>query len=178
MTACFLQLLRPDDIVFLIEAGLQLYQDRNLLAVLCCLSQSRDDRRIAADTVQGLLDGQNVRVLRRLLARNSPPDRKVMIRMMEEDIPFPDLGENIVVVHQRRYRLGLIGGLLQMVEALHSVHLHKEGQIQRTAISVKISSPLNMEVLFSGSLSRRLSMPFPERSRRMTSPHWRFFSCF
>lgn len=43
------------------------------------------------------------------------------IRMMEEDIPSPDLGENIVVVHHRRYRLRLVGRMLQMVEALHSV---------------------------------------------------------
>ena len=44
MAACFLQHLRPDDIVLLIEAGLQLYKDGNLLAVFCRLRQSRYDR--------------------------------------------------------------------------------------------------------------------------------------
>ena len=146
MTACFLQHLRPDDIVFLIEAGLQLYKDGNLLAVLCCLSQSCDDRRIAADTVKGLLDGQNVRVLRCLLDEIHHRIES-HIRMMEEDIPSPDLGENIVVVHHRRYRLGLVGGMLQMVEALHSVHFHEEGQVQRTAHSEDIVA-LNMEFFF------------------------------
>ena len=57
MAACFLQHFCPDDIVLLIETGFQLHENRNLLAVLCCLSQSCDDRRIAADTVKGLLDG-------------------------------------------------------------------------------------------------------------------------
>ena len=35
---------------------------------------------------------------------------------MEEDIPSPDLGENIVVVHHRRYRLRLVGRIFQMVK--------------------------------------------------------------
>ena len=59
---------------------------------------------------------------------------------MEEDIPSPDLGENIVVVHHRRYRLGLVGGMLQMVEALHSVHFHEEVRSSGPH-TVKTSSP-------------------------------------
>ena len=67
MSARLLQHLRPDDIVLLIETGLQLHQNRNLLAVLCRLGQSCDDRRITADTVQCLLDSQYLRIVGRVL---------------------------------------------------------------------------------------------------------------
>ena len=39
MAACFLELLRPDNIVFLVKTGFQLNENRHLLAILGGLCQ-------------------------------------------------------------------------------------------------------------------------------------------
>ena len=67
--------------------------------------------------------------------------------MMKENISFPDLGKDIVIVHHSRHGLRLIGRMLQMVEAFHSVHFHEERQIQRTAHTENILT-LDMEFFF------------------------------
>ena len=134
MAACLLEHLRPLDVIFLIETCLQLDQSRDLFSVLGSLCQSRDDRRIAGYAVQRHLDGKNVRVLGR--AADQVHDRiKGLIRMRQEDILLPDHGEQILVIlhiHQRRDRLRYVAFLLQMLETAHAVHLHQEGQIQRS----------------------------------------------
>ena len=94
MAACFFQFSRPYNIVFLVKTGFQLYQNRNLFAILCRLGKRCDDRRIAADTIQCLLDSKHVRIYRSL------PDKidhriKGLIRMMHQDIAFSDLCKNI-----------------------------------------------------------------------------------
>ena len=44
MAACFFQHFCPHNVVLLIKTGLQFHQNRNLLAVLCCLCKSRNNR--------------------------------------------------------------------------------------------------------------------------------------
>ena len=53
------QLARPEDVAFLVEAGLQLDDGGHLLAVVGRPLQGADDRRIAAGAVERLLDGQH-----------------------------------------------------------------------------------------------------------------------
>src|SRR4029077_9427833 len=56
---------RPRDVVSLVHARLQLDQRRDLLAVLRGPRERRDDRTRGARAVQGLLDGEDLRVVRR-----------------------------------------------------------------------------------------------------------------
>ena len=132
MAARFLQHPGPYDIVLLIEASLQLHQHRHLFAVLGGQGQGRDDWRIAADPVQGLLDGQDFRIPG-CLADELHHRLKGLVGMMEQDIPFPDIGKDVVLIHERRHRLGRVGLLLQVVKALKpAVDLHQHGQVQGT----------------------------------------------
>ena len=61
MAACLLQLFRPLDIVFLVEAGLQLDKRGYLLPVLRCLRQSRNDRGILIARTEGSADALRIR---------------------------------------------------------------------------------------------------------------------
>ena len=81
MAACLFQHSRPDNIILFIETGFQFHQNRDLLTVLRRLCQCRYDRRIAADTIQRLLDGQYFRVSRRL-TDEIHHRRKALERMM------------------------------------------------------------------------------------------------
>ena len=137
MAARFFQHSGPYNIIFLVKAGLQLHQHRHLLAVLCRLGQRRNDRGIAADPVEGLLDGQNLRILCRL------PDKvhhrgKGLVRMVQQNISFEDFVKNMAAGRQLWHRLGRIPGRLQMPEALHAVNLHQHRQIQRPLNGINI----------------------------------------
>ena len=107
MAAGLFQLLGPEDVIFLVKPGLQLHQHGNLFPVFRRRSQSRDDGGISADPVKGLLDGQHIWILCRR------PDEihhriEAFIGMHQQDISLPDIGEDIVVIHQRRYWLGRV----------------------------------------------------------------------
>src|SRR5262245_35182283 len=85
MSARFLQLPGPCDVVFFIESSLQFYQDSHLFAALSSVNQSFDDRRIASNPVQCRLDRQDVRI-----ARGRPEKfydrRERFIRMMQKNV--------------------------------------------------------------------------------------------
>ena len=138
MTARFLQLLCPDDIVFLVKPCLQFHQNGNLLSVLRRLLQRRDNGGIAADSVERLLDRQNLRISRRL--PNEPYHRlKALVGVMHENIALPDPFKHIRVLRQLRYRLGWqIAVLLQVVKTFHTIELHQKGKIQRSADGINI----------------------------------------
>ena len=63
MGAGALELARPDDVRLLVEAGLDLDEDDDLLAPLGGPDERLDDRRIARRPVQRHLDGQHVGVV-------------------------------------------------------------------------------------------------------------------
>ena len=63
VAAGLFQLARPVDVVLLVKARLELDEHRDLLAVFGGADQRGDDRRIAADAVQRLLDCEHVLVL-------------------------------------------------------------------------------------------------------------------
>ena len=104
MAACFLKFLRPDDVVLLIKSGFQLHKYRYLFSVLRRCRQSCDDRGISADTVKSLLDRQHLRISCR--ASHKIHNRiKGLVRMHQENITFPDIREDIIIIHQCRNRL-------------------------------------------------------------------------
>ena len=131
MAARLLQHSCPDNVVLFIKPCLQLDQNRHLLAVVGRLCQCRNDRRVAADTVQRLLDGQNIGIHRSPC--NEVNDRlKGLVRMTQENIPFSDLCKNITACRQLRNLLRRkIPVLMKIFKALHLPHLGEIGQIQR-----------------------------------------------
>ena len=44
MTAGFFEHFCPDDVIFLVESGLQFHQYGNLFTIFCCLCKRCDDR--------------------------------------------------------------------------------------------------------------------------------------
>ena len=132
MTARLLQLFGPVDVVLLVKTRLQLHQHRHLLTVVRRLGQRRHNGRVAADAVQRLLDGQHLRVAG--CAAHKPHHRiEALVGMVQENVSFADVGENIVLIHQRGHRIGGIPGRFEMVKSPQPIHLHQEGQIQGTA---------------------------------------------
>ena len=107
VTACLLKHLCPVDIIFLIESRLQLNENGNLFSVVCRLGKGRNDRRMTADAVQGLLDGQHLGILSRL-SDKFHHRRKGLIRVVEQDIPFPDLCKEIAAVWKLWHLLRLV----------------------------------------------------------------------
>ena len=130
VAASLLKHLGPGNVVFLVKAGLQLHQHRDLLAVIGRFGQGLDDGGISADAVQGLLDGQDVRVLRRRL-HELHHRVKGLVGMAQQDVALPDVREDAVLVHEGRDRLRDVLRVLQAVKARQAVHLHEHGQIQR-----------------------------------------------
>ncbi len=89
------QLARPDDVRLLVEAGLDLDQDDDLLAALGGPDERLDDRRIARRAVQRLLDRQHVRVVGGL--GDEPLDRcgERLVRVVDQDVAGADRGEHV-----------------------------------------------------------------------------------
>ncbi len=63
--AGLLELARPDDVVLFVEAGFELDQRGDLLAVLRGARERGDDRARTAGAIQRLLDGQHLRIVGR-----------------------------------------------------------------------------------------------------------------
>ena len=140
MAACFFQHLRPDNVVLLIKSGLKLYQNRNLLAILCCLCKCRNDRRMSTDTVKRLLDRQDSRILC-CLTHKINNRIKTHIWMMKEYIALTDHLKNILVILKLWYRSRRIFRALVLVKAVQSIYLHQHGKIQRSVDTVNIRIP-------------------------------------
>ena len=90
-----LELARPDDVRLLVEAGLDLDQDDDLLAALGGPDQRLDDGRVARRPVEGLLDRQDVGVVGGL--GDEPLDRRGerLVRVVDQDVAGADRGEDV-----------------------------------------------------------------------------------
>ena len=131
MAAGFLKHFRPNNVMFLVKTGLQLYEDRDLLAALCGTCQSRNDRRISAHTVQGLFDGQYIRIRGSFL--NETYDRiETHIWVMYKDVFSSDHFKYIVRVGKFPDRCRCISLRLICIESRKSVNFHQECQIDRS----------------------------------------------
>ena len=80
-----LQVARPLDVGFLVEARLQLDHRGDRLAGLGRLDQGRDDRRVLAGPVQRLLDRDDRRIARRLV-QELHHHVEALIRVVDDDV--------------------------------------------------------------------------------------------
>src|SRR5450755_4506703 len=85
MGARFLQLGRDVDVGLLIEAGAQLYNDRDILAPLCRFHQRIDNGRVVAGPIQRLLDRQHLRIGRGLPYEVGHRTES-LVGMMDQDV--------------------------------------------------------------------------------------------
>ena len=108
MGAGFFQTAGPEDVVLFIEAGFQFYQYRDLLAVFRSPGQRRHNGRIAADAVQGLLDGQHLGVVGRI-ADKLHHRIEAFVGMEQQNIFFFQTVKQIVVLRQIFRALGYKG---------------------------------------------------------------------
>ncbi len=88
------EVARPPDVALLIEAGLELNHRRDRLAGLCRLDQGGDDGRVLGGPVQGLLDRDHRRVVRRL-AQELHHDVERLVRVVNDDVLGLNGGEAI-----------------------------------------------------------------------------------
>ena len=105
-----------DDVVLLVEPGLELDQGGDLLAVLGGARQGVDDRVGVGGPVERLLDRQDLRVFGRLL--DELDDRaERLVGVVDQDVLLADRGEDVRAGWQNCAGIwGSNGGLLQVAE--------------------------------------------------------------
>ncbi len=89
-----LQGLGPLDVALLVEARLELHQDGDLFAVVGGVQQRLHDRRVAAHAVERPLEGEHVRVARRLAGQLQHRGERV-IGMVQQDVVAAHDGEDV-----------------------------------------------------------------------------------
>ena len=89
-----LQVARPLDVGFLVEARLELNHRGDRLAGFRGLDQRRDDRRVLRGPVQRLLDRDDARIARRLMEKLHD-DVEALIRMVDDDVLGADRREAV-----------------------------------------------------------------------------------
>ena len=142
MAAGLLEHLRPGNIIFLIKSRLQLDEHADLLAVVGRLGEGCDNRRVAADPVQRLLDRKDVRIHGRLADK---VDNRVKghVWVVDQNILLPDSRKDVRRIHELRDRGRCILRCLIFIKAVETVELHAEREIKRSArkIDVVLSRP-------------------------------------
>ena len=88
---------RPQQILLLVEARLQLDHRGDRLAGLGGGDQRVDDRRLLAGAVERLLDRDDVGVLGRL-AQEGDHHLEALIGVVDDDVLGPDRGEAVAVI--------------------------------------------------------------------------------
>jgi hypothetical protein len=87
----------PAQIGLLVEARLDLDQGGDVLAVLGRLDQGRDDRAVLGGAVQGLFDGDDVRVAGGL-AQELDHHVEALERVVDQDVLLADRREDVAAV--------------------------------------------------------------------------------
>ena len=90
-----LELTRPGDVGLFVEARLDLDDRQHLLAGLCCIDQGVHDGGVTAGAIEGLLDGQDLRVRCCLLDKCLNRCREGVVRVLEEDVLDSDRGQDV-----------------------------------------------------------------------------------
>ena len=93
--ARLLQRAAPGDVRPLVEARLDLDQAHGLLAALGGADQRRDERRVVARAVHGLLDREHVRVVDRLLDEALDRGHERVVRVVEQDVALAHRGQHV-----------------------------------------------------------------------------------
>ena len=131
MAACFFQTARPEDIIFLVETCLQLYQNRYLLAIFRSTRQRSNNRAVAAHTIQRLFNRQHLRIIGSI-AHQLNYRVKAFIWVMQQNIIFTDSGEQIAVIRQLQRTLWHKGLIQPRPHALHTDKFKEAGRVQRS----------------------------------------------
>ena len=90
-----LELPSPVDVRLLVEAGLDLDEDDDLLALLGGPDEVVDDLRVERRPVERLLDREDVRVVGRLLDQPLDARREALVRVVDEDVARLDGREHV-----------------------------------------------------------------------------------
>ena len=106
--------LGPMDVHALVEARLELDQRDRLLAALGCVDQGRDERRVVARAIHGLLDRKHVRVGDGLLDEALHGGREGVIGVVHKQVPSriapSTSGRSPSWRSSRGWMIGVIGG--------------------------------------------------------------------
>ena len=77
---------RPGDVGLLVESGLDLHDGQHLLAGLSGVNEGVDDGGVARGAVQGLLDGQDLRIVGGLLDEPLHAGGEGVVRVVHQDV--------------------------------------------------------------------------------------------
>ena len=117
-----------------------------MFSIVRRFGERRDNRGVATDTIECLLDRQHLRVAGSFLDKID--DRlKSLKRVGQQYIAFADIGKNIILIHQRRNRLRRVRRCLKFIKARQTEHLHEDGQIKRS-VNLIDRVPANVQLLF------------------------------
>src|SRR3989475_1065568 len=124
--ADFLELRRPVEVRFLVEAREQLHDDGDFLAPLRGVDQILHQDRIGAGAIHGLLDRDHAGIVDRLLQEVDHGVERLK-RVVQQDIAFPDDTEQIGTLFQllgdtRDERRKLERGFVDQIGDLHQAH--------------------------------------------------------
>ena len=90
-----LQLAGPDDVRLLVEAGLDLDEDHDLLAAFGGADERLDQRRVAGRAVERLLDRQDVGIVGGLGDEPLDRRRERLVRVVDQDVAGADGREHV-----------------------------------------------------------------------------------
>src|SRR3990170_1441068 len=97
--SCFHHPVCRVDVLLLVEAGLDLDNRGHLFSVLGSPAEGLDNWRILFNPVQRLLDRQHIGVFRGTIYEVDDSCERI-IRVVDEDIAFPDDAENVVLARK------------------------------------------------------------------------------
>ena len=130
----------PADVGLLVEAGLQLHDNGDLLARLGRLDESRHDGGVIAGSVQGLLDGQHGGIGS---GRSNELDDRTerVIRVVKKHVVLPDRGEEVLELLTQREVGGVVRHILQVRSRGRGPEHHQAIEVDRALDAVDVLLP-------------------------------------
>src|SRR5262245_18376571 len=143
MDASPLKFFGPENIVLLVEPGLQFHQRRHFLAVCASLHKRLDDGGIGPYPIEREFDGQDVRISS-CGVEKVYNGREAVVWMIEQDITLLN-GREYIGVHQNRRHLVRNRRIVQF-RAVESCKFQEIGQPERPLNRVELLGS-EMEIL-------------------------------
>jgi len=128
------QRARPYDVVFFVEARLELDEHRNMFAVFAGFHQRINDGRTAANAVEGHFDCQHVGIFGGR-ANEINHGRKRVIGMVQQDVLPPNGAEDIALTAEDGWHCGGEGAIFE-TRAVKAVQFHQAGKAKRPAAGI------------------------------------------
>ena len=129
------------DVGRLVAAGLELDQGGHLLAPLGGPDERPDDGAVSGGAVQGLLDGQDARVPRRLGDELLHRLREALVGVLDEDVALADGGEDVgrvLLASGQAERLDGVERLVLQLRVVQVVELPQGGVVERVGALVDV----------------------------------------